>query len=125
MAEWVEICVARNKARGLGAVHSHVTRMFPRRRDDLLDGGSIYWVIKGHVLVRQTLIDMMPVTGEDGIERCARLMAPPLIPTEAQPKRAFLGWRYLRPEDAPTDLDRGGSVGSATLRAELAELGLL
>lgn len=124
-AAWVKRRVAYNKKRKLGAVHDHVTRMFPRRRDDILDGGSIYWVIKGVVLVRQRIIDLKEVTGEDGIVRCAILIDPPLIQTEAQPRRAFQGWRYLDPADAPPDLKEGAGDTPPALRAELAELGLL
>lgn len=118
--------VAINRGTARGAVHDHVTRMKPRRRDELLAGGSIYWVIKGVILVREPIVGFEPVTGGDGIERCAILLKPLLIPTEAQPRRAFQGWRYLKPEDAPADLSarRAGETPPA-LRAKLAELGLL
>ena len=125
LERWVERRVAYNKSRGLGPVHDHVTRMFPRRREDLLAGGSLYWVIKGVILCRHKIIDLKPVTGDDGIERCAILMEPPLVLTEAQPKRAFQGWRYLRPEDAPRDVTDKSGAAPAALRAELADLGLL
>lgn len=123
---WVRQRVAYNKKRKWGGVHDHVTRMFPRRREEILEGGSIYWVIKGVVLVRQKIIDLKEVTGDDGVRRCAILIDPPLIETQAQPRRAFQGWRYLKAEDAPEDLkgERGRNAPAA-LRAELAELGLL
>ena len=125
LERWVTRRVAYNKARSLGPVHDHVTRMFPRRREEVLDGGSIYWVIKGVILCRQKLVDLKPVVGEDGIERCALLMEPPLHLTDAQPKRAFQGWRYLRPDDAPRDFNGKGRAAPPALRAELADLGLL
>ncbi|MEO0878716.1 MAG: DUF1489 domain-containing protein [Pseudomonadota bacterium] len=126
LQQWVRRRVAYNKKRGWGAVHDHVTRMFPRRRDDILDGGSIYWVIKGVVLVRQRIIDLKEVSGEDGVARCAILIDPPLIATQAQPRRAFQGWRYLPVEDAPEDIKGDRANGAPPeLRAELAELGLL
>ena len=125
-ADWVKTRVALNKKRKWGAVHDHVTRMFPRRREELLAGGSIYWVIKGMILVRQRIVDLKPVTGDDGIERCAILLDPETMPTEPQPRRAFQGWRYLKPEDAPRDLSESAQRGAPPeLQAELAELGLL
>ncbi|MGE0408104.1 MAG: DUF1489 family protein [Amphiplicatus sp.] len=125
MTAWVEGRVKKNARGPYGAVHDHVTRMFPRRVDEILDGGSIYWVIKGVVLMRQPIIGLEKATGEDGIERCAILMAPDIVLTEAQPRRAFQGWRYLKPEDAPRDLKGGARREPPALRARLAELGLL
>lgn len=125
LRDWVKKRVARNEAAGRGVLHDHVTRMFPKKRDELLDGGSIFWVIKGVVLVRQKIADVKAVTGADGTNRCAILLAPKLIETEAQPRRAFQGWRYLAPEDAPRDICRSARREPPELRARLAELGLL
>ena len=93
---------------------------------ELLDGGSLYWVIKGSVQVRQRLVDVRPFVDDDGIARCRLVLEPKLVPTEWQPKRPFQGWRYLEPKDAPTDLGEGGGADDLppALRAELAELGL-
>lgn len=125
LAGWVEKRAESNAKGAFGRVSDHVTRMFPRRREELLDGGSLYWVIKGVVLVRQTIVGLEPITGKDGIGRCAILLEPKLVETEAQPRRAFQGWRYLRPEDAPADLAKKGRREPPGLRAELAALGLL
>ena len=106
----------------------HRTRQMPRRRDEVLDGGSIYWVIKGVVQVRQRLLDLRAVTGEDGVPRCDLVLDPELVPTRPQPRRAFQGWRYLEPEDAPADLELRGSDAEKLppeMRAALIELGLL
>ena len=123
---WVRKRSAQNKAAGMGRVHDHVTRMFPKRREELLDGGSIYWVIKGVVLARQRLLGFDKRIGADGIERCAIIIDPKLVDTAPQPRRAFQGWRYLRAEDAPEDSD-GTAVGALApeLGQALAELGLL
>lgn len=121
----IENSVRANRKSGRGPVHSHETRMFPRRRAELLAGGSIFWVIKGVVLVRQKIRDLEPQTGDDGVERCAIILDPELNPTEAQPRRAFQGWRYLKPEDAPRDLSSAAASAPPALRAELAALGLL
>lgn len=124
--EWVKRRTAFNQKRGMGKYHDHVTRMFPKRRDEILNGGSIYWVIKGQVQVRQKIVALEEVIGEDQIRRCAILLEPPLIATELQSRRAFQGWRYLKPEDAPADLpEKSATSTPASLRAELAGLGLL
>ncbi len=126
---WVKRRTAFNKKRGLGSVHDHETRMFPKRGDELLAGGSLYWVIKGVILVRQKLLDLQDFTDVDGIKKCRIVLDPPVIPTEAQGKRAFQGWRYLPASDAPDDLsnrrDGGAGAPPPALRAQLAELGLL
>jgi hypothetical protein len=104
----------------------HTTRMIPRRREELLDGGSLYWVIKGQVQCRQRLTDIVPFTDDEGIGRCRLMLDPEIVLTRTQPRRAFQGWRYLVPADAPADLAAGDVAGlPPEMRAELAELGLL
>lgn len=123
---WIKKRVALNKDNGLGRVHDHVTRMRPRRREELLDGGSLYWVIKGVIRARQEIVDLKPITGADGIERTAILMKPKLILTASQPRRAFQGWRYLNGDEAPSDLGRDDDKSiPGELSEELATLGLL
>ena len=126
LEDWVRRRTAFNKKRGLGAVHDHETRMFPRRAEELLDGGSIYWVVKGTILVRQKIRQLVRVDEPSGGSMCRIVLDPTLVPTEARGRRAFQGWRYLSPDDAPPDLS-SGRVGETppALRAELAELGLL
>ena len=125
MEEWVARRAAANVKAGLGPVTQHTTRMFPKRREELLDGGSLYWVVKGVILIRQRIVDLGTVAGEDGIERCEIVLDRTLHPTQAQPRRAFQGWRYLTSEDAPADLDKKSAEAPSELRAKLAELGLL
>lgn len=125
---WIEGRLARARAAGRPAEQSHTTRMVPRQRDLLLDGGSLYWVIKGSIQVRQRLLDIRPFTDADGIGRCDLVLDPQLVPTRWQPRRPFQGWRYLKPEDAPADLAGGADALHelpGELRRELAELGLL
>lgn len=105
----------------------HVTRMWPKRAEDLLAGGSLYWVIRGAILVRQRILALDTVTGEDGIERCAIRLDPGLVRTVAAPRRPFQGWRYLAPADAPRDLPqprRGEAALPPGLAEALAEFGL-
>jgi len=78
----------------------HVTRMWPKRDAEILNGGSIFWVIKGVILARQSILRLDEYNSADGIRRCAIVCDTPLIRVAATPKRAFQGWRYLTPEDA-------------------------
>lgn len=105
----------------------HVTRMFPKRSDEILKGGSIYWVIRGLVAVRQRIVGLEPITGGDGIQRCRIVFDPAYVLVRPTPHRAFQGWRYLKADDAPPDLTKRSGLARMpdSLRAELAELGLL
>ena len=105
----------------------HVTRMFPKRRDDIIAGGSLYWVIRGMILCRQPVADLESVIGKDGISRCRIVFKPRVIPVRPVPRRPFQGWRYLESADAPPDLSKASGSGtlSEKMRRELGELGLL
>lgn len=125
LQEWQNSYVRRREKRGLSPYHEHVTRMFPKQVEGLLDGGSIYWVIKGLIQCRNEIVALDQVRTQDGRKACSILMNPKLIPVVPTPKRPFQGWRYLKPEDAPADL---GEIGGANdlppeLRAKLANLG--
>lgn len=106
---------------------AHVTRMWPKREAELLDGGSLYWVIKGVILCRQRLLGLEERIGADGITRCALVMDREIIRTEAAARRPFQGWRYITDKDAPGDLPAGRS-GDDTIPTDLAralaEIGL-
>ena len=105
----------------------HVTRMFPKREAEVLDGGSLYWVIKGVIQCRQRILAMEQVLESDGITRCALILDPQIIRTEAAARRPFQGWRYLAPTDSPGDLAKGREQEDAlppALAQALAEIGL-
>lgn len=105
----------------------HVTRMWPKRADEILAGGSLYWVVKGAVLCRQRILALEERRGADGIARCAIVMAPEVIRTEAAPRRPFQGWRYLAPAETPRDLAKGRARDDKlppALAQALAEIGL-
>ncbi|MCA1300369.1 DUF1489 family protein [Stappia indica] len=123
----IDFRLSEQRARGLPAEPFHTTRMVPTRKDELLDGGSLYWVIKGAIQVRQRLVDIRPFTDGAGVKRCHLVLEPLLHPTRPQPRRPFQGWRYLKAEDAPADLKRlgGGSDIPEAMRRELAELCLI
>lgn len=105
----------------------HITRMFPKRAQELLNGGSLYWVFRGVILARQRVLRLEEVQGADGIPRCALVLDPAVIRTEPVPRRPFQGWRYLEPAEAPRDLpaSRASEPGlPPALSAALAEIGL-
>lgn len=125
---WIEETMAMWRRLGKPEEQLHTTRMVPKRLDEILAGGSLYWVIKGQVACRQRIVDIRPFTDVEGIGRCHLVLEPRVIPVNPRPCRPFQGWRYLAADAAPKDL--GGSGGDIAampedLRRELAELGLL
>ncbi|WP_174801764.1 DUF1489 family protein [Martelella limonii] len=127
LREWVSRRSMAAMALGQEPHSIHTTRMTPKRRDELLDGGSLYWVINGQIRARQVLLDIANHTDGEGIQRCDLILGPQVIDTAPVPRKPFQGWRYLNADDAPRDLDfgDGGNDMPEDLRAELAELGLL
>ena len=122
MNAWVAMC------RGGHDTLDHVTRMFPRRKDEILPGGSLYWVIKGMILCRQPIEDLETIVGGDGIERCRIVFKPKIIRVRPTPRRAFQGWRYLAEADCPPDIKKGEQAVANMpddMQRELAALGLL
>jgi hypothetical protein len=116
------------QAQGPDGLPRHVTRMWPKREAEILDGGSIYWVIKGVIQARQKILRLDEVVGGDGIRRCAIVLDPELIHTTLAPRRPFQGWRYLKPEDSPKDMVKGREAEEplpAELAGALAEIGVL
>jgi hypothetical protein len=131
LAAWQTRVAARRRATGEDARPVHVTRMWPRQAEALLAGGSLYWVIKGVILVRQKIAALEAVTDAEGVRRCAIVLEPDLVRTEPRPRKPFQGWRYLAAKDAPPDLGAGARPGAAgedalppELECELALLGL-
>lgn len=106
-------------------VHVHRTRMMPKRREEMEGGGSIYWVMSGAIVCRQPILRLAQYTDAEGKDYCDIIMSPEIIRTVPYPKRPFQGWRYLRPEDAPPDLDSGANENSLEIAAELAKMGLI
>ena len=128
LEEWIEENMMLRRRSGRPQEQTHTTRMVPKKIEEILDGGSLYWVIKGQLSARQKLTDIRPFTDADGIGRCHLVMDPVVIPVEPRPYRPFQGWRYLQAKDAPRDLaDHGGDLGEMPedMRRELAGLGLL
>ncbi len=128
LEEWIAMRLDEKRRAGEPVEHWHTTRMVPTRAHELIDGGSLYWVIKGIVQCRQRLLEVRPFVDDEGIGRCRLVLASEVVRTQWQPRRAFQGWRYLSQKDAPAD-HREGEGGLAEmpqkLRLELTELGLL
>ena len=89
-------------ANGQGRL-THFTRNRPTRTDELLAGGSIYWVIRGYISVRQRLLDIAAATNARGVQGVELVFHPDLVATEPRRHRAFQGWRYLDAGRAPPD----------------------
>ncbi len=107
---------------------AHQTRMMPRRSSELLEGGSIYWVIKGLIQARQRLLAIERCTDHEGRPSTLLILDPELVRTVATPQRMFQGWRYLPADSAPADLDPGaGDLQEMPpeMAAELRSLGLI
>lgn len=125
LADWQKKRAAQRKRNGGSSDIMHITRMTPKRGPELLAGGSLYWVIKGQIAVRQKLVALKPVVRE-GVPHCALVLDMKLVPTVRRTHRAFQGWRYFDPKDAPRDLKpRDKAALPEALRAELTQLGLL
>jgi hypothetical protein len=97
----------------------HRTRNFPRRKDEILDGGSIYWVIGGSMLARQQILDVIEDKRMDDTPCTAFLLDPELVPLIGRPTRPFQGWRYLTPDAAPADATETAVEGGDRLPTEL------
>jgi len=112
---------ARNAAEGAPWILR--TRMTPKRAGELVDGGSVYRVFKGVILCRQAILAVNTV-GEGVAARCEVTLSDDVVRVAPTPRRAFQGWRYLEPKDAPPDLDieAFGDVPE-TLARQLREAG--
>jgi hypothetical protein len=126
LAAWQKQRLKDQRAKGKKPELVHVTRMTPKRADEILDGGSLYWVIKGQVAARQKLLALREVK-KNGVPHCGLVYDKELVPVSPRPRRAFQGWRYLEPKDAPPDLakSKGAKGLPEALQRELATLGLL
>jgi len=140
MLHIMKLAVGVRDVAHLGAIQStrqalegrlvHRTRNFPRRAPEVLDGGSLYWVVTGALVVRQRITDIVEDTLSDGSRCAAIVLDPTLIGVAGRPTKPFQGWRYLAATDAPADLVAGATAEGETtmpeaLRRELRELGLL
>lgn len=126
LADWQKQRLKEKRAKGAKPELIHITRMTPKRVDEVLDGGSLYWVIKGQIAARQRLLEIRAVK-KNGVPHCGLVYDKVLVPVALRPRRPFQGWRYLEPADAPPDLAPGRRAEGLpeALQRELAALGLL
>jgi hypothetical protein len=127
-AEWQAERRKEMKANGQKPRTRTMLRAFPTRKEELLDGGSIYWIIKGAIRARQRVLAVEQNPDPSSRRKCMIVLESKLTPTVPYPVRARRGWRYLEPNAVPPDLDKAGRGVDklpANLAAELRELGLL
>ena len=128
LQDWIKQKLKEKRKRGEKAEHIHRTRMVPKRAEELTDGGSLFWVIRGEILCRQRIRDVRPFRDKDGVGRCGLVLEPKVVLVTPRPFRAFQGWRYLAAKDAPLDLAKaapGAAAMPEKLRRELSQLGLM
>ncbi len=128
LRQWMAARMAEAKQRRAPSRHAHVTRMAPKRAAEIVDGGSLYWVIKGQIAARQRILSVEPFMDADGVGRCKLWLDGEVVAVAPRPMRAFQGWRYYEAKNAPPDIDAtqpGFAEMPEALRRELAGLGLL
>lgn len=131
LADWQKERLAEQKRAGVAKpILYHRTYQTPKRQSELMDGGSLYWVIKGVILVRQRITGFSEGRKDDGSPCCLIHLDRRIVPVRPTPRRAFQGWRYLEPDESPVDLACGGRRDGiaempAAMRKELAALGLI
>lgn len=128
LEEWIAERIKQKKKLKQAPEHIHTTRMMPSRKEEILEQGSLYWVIKGMVSCRQRIVDLRAVNDKEGVKRCQIVLEPKVVPVVPRPHRPFQGWRYLKGKEAPADLAKGAKGVAALpeeMRRELRELGLL
>jgi len=129
LKDWIADRMKAARKKGLPQRHVHITRMVPKRADEIVAGGSLYWVIRGEIAAREKIIGIEPFRDRDGIGRCRIVMQPKVISVSPRPMRPFQGWRYLTEDAVPPDLGKAtaGTIAAMPeeMRRELRDLGLL
>ena len=128
LEDWIKQKLKEKRRLRQKPEHIHTTRMVPKRAEELTDGGSLYWVIRGQITCREKILAVRPFTEKEGIQRCRLVLDGKVVLVEPRPRAAFQGWRYLEAKDAPRDLARaapGAARMPEQMRRELQELGLL
>jgi hypothetical protein len=126
LVEWQAARLKEMKRNGQKPELIHVTRHMPKRAEEVLDGGSIYWVIKGRIVARQKLLELRPVI-KNNITYCGLVHDKKMMTVQTRAHRPFQGWRYFDPAGAPKDIApwSGADELPENLKQELMKLGLL
>lgn len=126
LARWQHTCLKDKRKKKQPLLLQHVTRLMPKRRDEILDGGSIYWVIKGRIVARQKIVELKPAQ-KYGRSHFEITYEPKLTLVAARRTQQIEGWRYLASKDAPPDIvaDKAAENLPEDLKIELSRLGLL
>ena len=122
------LVIRQSQVVGAGRELLHPTRNWPRRKEELLDGGSLYWIIKGQMVARQPIKDFIEVLQPDSKPKCGIILEPGLVPVWPRKVKIFQGWRYLESSDIPADMPTNETDETPmplSLAKELRELGLL
>src|ERR1700730_9116525 len=126
LKSWVAERMQAARKKGLPLHHIHITRMTPKRIEEVLAGGSLYWVIRGEIAAREKIIGIEPFRDRDGIGRCRLVMQPKVVAVSPRPMPPFHGHRDLAEEAAPPDLGKAAAAPVAAmpepLRRELRDL---
>jgi hypothetical protein len=128
LRQWIAARMEEARRKGAPLRHCHITRMAPKRAADIIDGGSLYWVIKGLISARQAILGIEPFIDADGVGRCKLWLESEVVAVAPRPMRAFQGWRYYEAKSAPPDLalaKSGFADMPEAMRRELASLGLI
>lgn len=121
LENWQQRVMAQRQALGLSVNPIHETRMTPKRGDEIIGKGSMYWVVKHKIIARQRIIGLEKVDPGEGPKFCIIHLDPEIIKTQIRRKRPFQGWRYLQAKDAPPDLTPGAqSLGNTPEHLEQA-----
>src|SRR3981081_3836198 len=112
---WVAARMQTAKKKGLPLRHIHITRMTPKRVEELLAGGSLYWVIRGEIAAREKIIANEPVLDRVRIGRCRLGVQTKVWALSPRPMRAFRGWLFFTEEPAPPDLGKAAAASVAAM----------
>jgi hypothetical protein len=121
----VETLERRQQKRLKDGIVPIVTRFRPKRAEEVLGGGSLYWIIKHRLVARQAILDFA-TSPRDG--RTIIRLSPEMVRVSLKAMRAHQGWRYLDPAEAPADLEGepdGMDAMPPALLGKLAGLALI
>jgi hypothetical protein len=106
----------------------HKTRNMPKRDAEIVKAGSIYWIVKGFIRVRQRILGFEKCTDRNGKPFCEIRLEAKLVRTVPLAHKPIQGWRYMEAEAVPADLTGRAARADEMppeMMMQLRELGLL